>query len=209
MKSMAAADVFIIYRLHALFGQRAGILDGLFADAAKARIDGRIVAVARAAAQHATRPKARPEGRVLGIRGILRLLLGVEVIQIAEEFIESMHCRQELVLVAEMILAELTGGIAKRLERLGNRDVLCTKAKVGSWQANLGKAGAQGRLPGDEARPARRAALLGVVVGEHHALAADAIDVRRPVTHHAKRIGADNGLADVVAHDNEDVGFAP
>ena len=71
--------------------------------------------------------------------------------------------------------------------------------------ADLRKAGAQRALAGDERRPPGRAALLGVVVGEHHAFAGDAVDVRRAVAHQAERIGADVGLADVVAEDDEDV----
>ena len=55
---------------------------------------------------------------------------------------------------------------------------------------------------------AGRAALLGVVVGEHHAFPGDAVDVRRAVAHHADRVGADVGLADVVAEDDEDVRLA-
>jgi hypothetical protein len=50
--------------------------------------------------------------------------------------------------------------------------------------------------------------LLGVVVGEHHAFARDAIDVRRLVAHQTERIGADVGLADIVAEDDQDIGFA-
>ena len=36
----------------------------------------------------------------------------VEVIEIAEELVEAVHRRQELVLVAKMVLAELAGGVA-------------------------------------------------------------------------------------------------
>ena len=136
---------------------------------------------------------------------MLRLLLGVEVVEVAEELVEAVHRRQELVLVAEVVLAELAGGVAERLERLGDRDVLGAQAEVGGRQPDLGEARAQGRLAGDEGRAARRAALLGVVVGEHHAFAGDAVDVRRAVAHQAERIGADVGLADIVAEDDEDV----
>ena len=36
----------------------------------------------------------------------------IEVIEIAEELVEAVHRRQELVLVAKVVLAELAGGIA-------------------------------------------------------------------------------------------------
>ena len=41
------------------------------------------------------------------------------------------------------------------------------------------------------------------VVGEDHALLRNAIDVRRLVTHQAHRVGADDGLADIVAPDDQ------
>jgi transposase len=47
------------------------------------------------------------------------------------------------------------------------------------------QARAQCRLACDERRASSRAALLGVIVGEPHAFAGDAVDVRRPVAHHA------------------------
>jgi hypothetical protein len=59
-----------------------------------------------------------------------------------------MHGRQKLVLVAEMVLAELAGGVAERLERLGNRDVLGAKAEVGSPAGRPWK----GRCAGSPAR---------------------------------------------------------
>jgi hypothetical protein len=56
---------------HALLRQSAGVLDLL-----------RAVGV-RPAVEHAARPKLLLERRVLGIVGVLRLLLGVQVIQVA------------------------------------------------------------------------------------------------------------------------------
>ena len=47
---------------------------------------------------------------------MLRLVFGIEVIKIAEELIEAVDSGQELVAVAEMVLAELSGHIAERLE---------------------------------------------------------------------------------------------
>jgi hypothetical protein len=107
--------------------------------------------------------------------------------------------RQELVAVAEMVFAELPGRVAKRLERFGDGDVLRLKPERCARQADLGKTSAQRCLPGDEGRAAGGAALLGIVVGEHHALAGEAVDARGLVSHHAERIGADVRLPDVVA----------
>ncbi len=136
---------------------------------------------------------------------IFRVFLGIEMIEIAEELIEAVHCRQKFVAIAEMVLAELAGGIAERLERLGDGDVFGLQSDRGAGNADLGETRAQYRLTGDERRTPSRAALLGVIVREHHAFFGDAVDVRRAVTHEAECIGADVGLADVVAEDHEDV----
>ena len=52
---------------------------------------------------------------------LLGLLLGVEVIEVAVELVEPVHGRQVLVQVAEVVLAELAGGVAERLEQFGDR----------------------------------------------------------------------------------------
>src|SRR5262249_29874134 len=59
----------------------------------------------------------------------------------------------------------------------------------------------------DEGRTPRRAALLGVIVREHRAFVADAVDVRRFPDHQAAVVDARLHPADVVAHDEEDVGL--
>ena len=86
----------IVDRLHALLGERAGVLDRLLADLAEARIDRRIVDVGCLALKNAARAELGAISRVLGIIGQLRLFLGVEVIEIAEELIEAVDCRQRL-----------------------------------------------------------------------------------------------------------------
>ena len=73
--------------------------------------------------------------------------------------------------------------------------------------ADRGHAGADRQLAGDEVGAARRAARLGVVVGEQHALGGELVEVRRPAGHHAAVVGADVPHADVVAHDDDDVGL--
>jgi hypothetical protein len=47
---------------------------------------------------------------------LLRLLFGVQVVEVAEELVEPVVGRKELVLVAEMVFAELAGGVAERLQ---------------------------------------------------------------------------------------------
>ena len=157
------------------------------------------------AVQHAARTELLLERGILRIVGQLRLLLGVEVIEIAEELVEAVHGRQVFVPIAEMVLAELAGGVAERLEQFGDGRVFLLQADRRAGHADLGQAGADRVLPGDEAGAAGGAALLAVVVGERHAFFGDAVDVRGPVAHHAAAVVADVPHADVVAPENEDV----
>ena len=157
--------------------------------------------------QHAARAEMLLELRVLRVVGVLRLLLGVEVVEVAEELVEAVHRRQVLVLVAEVVLAELAGLVAERLEELGDGRIFGLQADVGAGHADLGEAGADRVLAGDEGGASRRAALLAVIVGEGDALVGDAVDVGRAVAHLPAAVVADVPPADVVAPENEDVRF--
>ena len=80
---------------------------------------GGVVLVGRLAVQHAARAELLAEIREVLLRrvvGHLRLFFGVEVVQVAVELVEAVHGRQVLVAVAEMVLAELAGGVAVRLQ---------------------------------------------------------------------------------------------
>jgi hypothetical protein len=94
----------------------------------------------------------------------------VEVVQVAEELVEPVHRREELVQVAQMVLAELPSLVAERLQHGGERHRRVRHADIGAGLTNGGKTRAQRQLASDEVRPARRAARLGVIVGEHHPL---------------------------------------
>ena len=137
--------------------------------------------------------------------GVLRLLLRVQVVEVAEELVEAVHRRQVLVQVAEVVLAELPRRVAERLQQLGDRHVLGLEADVHAGDADLAQAGAVDALAGDERRPAGRAALLAVRVGEPHPLVGDPVDVRRPVAHQPVAVAAEVRDPDVVAPDHEDV----
>ena len=129
------------------------------------------------------------------------------MVEVAEEFVEAVHRRQELVAVAQVVLAELAGRIALRLQQFGDRRILGRQALGRARQADLEQAGADRRLSGDEGGAAGGAALLAVVVGEDRAFVGDAVDVGRAVAHHAAVVGADVPVADVVAQDDQDVGL--
>ena len=140
--------------------------------------------------------------RVGGMRGVFHR---VEVIEITEEFVEAVNGRQELVEIAEMVLAELAGGIAHRLERRRDGHGLRRNADGRAGLADGGHAGADRQFAGDELRPPGGATRFGVVVGEQHAFGGELVDVRRPPGHHAAVVGADVPHADVIAHDEDDV----
>ena len=159
-------------------------------------------------ASDAARPEAFLEGRVLGIVGIFRLLFRIEVVEVAEELVEAVRGRQELVLVAQVVLAELAGRVAQRLQHLGDGRVFGLQADIGSRHADLGQARADRVLSGDEGGASRGAALLPVVVGEGDALVGDAVDVRRAVAHLPAAVVADVPPADVIAPENQDVRLA-
>ena len=98
---------FHVDGFHALLGQRAGVGDG----------------TAREAMNDTAGTEFFLEGRILRIVGIFRLFLGIQVIEIAKEFVEAMRGRQHAVQVAKVILAELTGDIAFSLEQSGDRRI--------------------------------------------------------------------------------------
>ena len=209
MKSTARGGGVVVDRLHPLLRQRAGVLDRLLADLAEARVHGRVVDVRGLAVQHAARAELLAERRVLGIVAQLGLFLGVQVVEVAVELVEAVDRGQKFVAVAQVVLAELAGGVAVRLEQLGDRRVLLLEARAESRACRPWSARCEAVLAGDERRAAGRAALLGVVVGEDHPFLGDAVDVRRAVAHHPHRVGADVRLADVVAPDDDDVGLLP
>jgi hypothetical protein len=114
----------VVDRLHVLGCQRAGVLDALPADLAIRRIDRRVVRIGGPGVQHAARSTPLPELRVLRAAGVLRLRLGVEVMEVAEELVEDVHGRQVLVAVAQGILAELPGRVAETLQEFGDARIL-------------------------------------------------------------------------------------
>ena len=143
-----------------------------------------------------------------GLGGIIRLLdifPGVQVIEDSEELVEPVVGGKVLVPVAEMVLAELPGAIAQRLEHLGERRVLRGETLRGPGQPDGRKAHPQRILPGDERGAPGGAGCLGIVVHEEHALVGDPVDVGRLSRHHPAVIGRDVPHPHVVAPDDEDV----
>src|SRR5262249_54366230 len=150
--------------LHAPGGQRPGVLDDLFADAPELWIDCGIVLVGCLALEDATRAELLPELGILRIVRILRLLFGVQVIEVAEDLVEAVNSRQVFIAIAEMVLAKLACRITEVLKELGDRRIFRAQADRRAGKADFGQAGTNRRLPGDECGPAGRAALLAVEV---------------------------------------------
>jgi hypothetical protein len=187
------AGELLVHRLHALDVERPGQLDLLLAVGQRPGVEHTAGAVLLA------------HLRILEIVRMLRLLLGVQVIERAVELVETVRRGQVLVAIAEVVLAELAGLVAPGLEQLGDRDVAGLQALPRTRQPHLEHAGAEAGLAGDEACAPGGAALLPVPVGEQRTLARDAVDVRRPVAHHALVVRAHVPVADVVAPEDEDV----
>src|SRR6202022_4599660 len=75
------------------------------------------------AVKHTARSEVFPEVGILGrgrIVGQLRLLHRVQVVKEAEELVEAVAGGQEFVLVSEVVLAKLSGGVAQRLQQFRN-----------------------------------------------------------------------------------------
>src|SRR5277367_532485 len=106
-----------------------------------------------------------------------------------------------------MVLAELAGGVAERLEEFRDSRVFLLQADGGTGHADLGQTRADRVLASDEARPAGGTALLGIVVGEGNTLVRDAVDVGCAVAHHAEAEAAEVRNSDVIAPQYEDVGL--
>src|SRR5262249_14820816 len=106
-----------------------------------------------------------------------------------------------------MVLAELAGRVAQCLEHFSDRRILLLQANRRAGHADLGETRADGVLSADEARAPGGTALLRIVVGERHAFFRNAVDVRGPIAHHAATEVADVPDPDVVAPEDEDIGF--
>src|SRR5262245_49927127 len=107
-----------------------------------------------------------------------------------------------------MVLAELPGRVAKRLERRGKRTGLIRNTDISAGLADRRQARAERNLAGNEIGAAGRAACLRVIVGEDHPVGGELVEVWGLARHDSTVVGADIEPADIVAHDDEDIGLA-
>ncbi|MNQ93271.1 hypothetical protein D3C85_1087290 [compost metagenome] len=183
-------DELVVDGFHTLAGQWAGVLDL----AVGIRVD------------HPARAVLFPELRVFRIVVSLWFFLGIHVVEIAEELVETVLGRQVLVAVAHMVLAELPGRIALLLHHIANGGRPIRDAMLGAGHANGQQPGAKRMLAEEKSRASGGTGLLAVGMGEQRAFFGDAIDVRRFVTHHALVVGTEIGIANVIAEDHQNVG---
>ena len=204
----ACAGGLVVDGFHPFPGQRPGVLDALLAHGPVPVVHLAGLFLGGPRMDDATREQRRAQkGRFLrgGVIRVLRLFFSVEVVQIPEELVEPVRGRQELVQVAEVILAELAGRIAQRFEQLGDRRILLLQADVDAGHPDLAHARAVDALARDKRRAARGATLLAVRVGEQHSLISDPVDVRGEVAHQTAAVAAQVRYADVVAPDHQNV----
>src|SRR5262249_1348143 len=128
----------------------------LLADFAETRINRRVVIVAGLAVQHAARSKPGEEiweVRSLRVVRQFRLFGGVQVIKRAVELVEPMDSRQVFIAITEVVLAELSSGVALTLEQLGDghiADVAASPTGRKPGRSHAGDAGS-GCIGGDRA----------------------------------------------------------
>jgi hypothetical protein len=147
------------------------------------------------------------ELRVLRIVVALRLLLGVQVVEVAEELVEAVIGRQVLIPVAQVVLAKLPAGITVRLEQGGERRHLVANAMRRARHADGEQSRAERMLTENERGPPGGATLLGIPVSEQGAFVRYGINTGRLISHHSLVVGVDVPVTDVVAPDDNDVGL--
>src|SRR6516225_11086699 len=146
-------------------------------------------------------------GRALVDVGEAYPLHRVEVIQVAPEFLKAVRGRQGVRVVPKVVLAEFAGVVTELTQEHGERRRAGQQVGRAAGQLRRDHASAQRMHAGKEGIAPGGTTLLGVVVHEDRTLLADAVDVGGFSHHQAAVVDARLHPADVVAHDEEDVGF--
>src|SRR4029450_7116431 len=139
--------------------------------------------------------------------GKAHALHGVQVVKVAPEFLEPVGRRQSVGMITQMVLAELAGGVAEIQQELGEGRCAGPQVRNAAGQLRRDHARAQRMHSGEEGVASSSAALLGVVVHEDAAFVSKPVNVRRFPHHQAAMIAARLHPADVIAHDEQDIGF--
>src|SRR4029077_17062388 len=185
----------------------AFILYLLFADLAPARHHRGVIRFRRVAMHQTARAVFVVVVLIDGERVPVWVRHRVEVVEVAEKFVEAMQRRQELVQVAEVVLTELACSVALCFERGGDGASLGRHADISTRLADGRETCADRQLTGDEVRATRRATRFSVIVGEEHTLRRQLVEVWRFAGHDPAVVGTNVKPANVVSHDEDDVGF--
>ncbi len=106
-----------------------------------------------------------------------------------------------------MVLAKLAGSVAHGLEHGGRRRRLVGHAKRGAGLTDGGQSGANGQLTRNKVRTTGRAARLSIIVGEPHTFGRHLVKVWRANSHHPLSVNTDISPADIITHDEYDIGL--
>jgi hypothetical protein len=109
--------------------------------------------------------------------------------------------------VAKVVLAELAGGVAEIVQEFGERRSAGPQIGRATGQLRRDQARAQRIHAGEEGVAAGSAALHGDIVHEDRTLLSNPVDVGRFPHHQAAMVDSRLHKANVVAHDEENVGL--
>src|SRR5206468_4735725 len=137
----------VIYGFHPFWIKRAGVLDLLFAYLAPARHHCGVIRSGRPGMDHVA--GADFIQQLLRVVGMRRVFHRVQVIEVAEEFVEAVDGRQEFIQIAEMVLAELSSLIALGFEGGSDRAGFSRYADLGPRLADRRHASANGQFTHD------------------------------------------------------------
>ena len=106
-----------------------------------------------------------------------------QVVEVAEELVESVNGRQIFIEIAEVVLAKLSSFVAHGLERRRKCHCLRGDTDLGARLADRRHACANGEFAGDELGAPSRATGLGIIVCKAHPLGGHLVEVWRPACH--------------------------
>ena len=127
---------FIIDGFHTLLGQRAGVFHFLTTLAigpgvnhtAGAKLFGKGFAVGHF--------------HLAGVILVFRFLFRVQVVEVTEKLIKTVHGGQMFIAIPLMVLAELSGGVTLTFQDGGHGDVFLVPALFGTGETHFGHAAA-------------------------------------------------------------------
>jgi hypothetical protein len=143
--------------------------------------------------------------QILRIVGVERIFHRVQVIEVPEELIETVHGGQKLVTVTEVVFSKLPSRVTHLFQYGRDSRRLGGQADRGSRLADGCQPRPNGQFTGDEVSPAGGATRLGVIVGKDGPFTCEFVDVGSPAGHHTAVVRTDVPHADVIPHDEENI----